>query len=157
MRETLGVHEFARLTGRHFNTVYNWIRSGGVAAHKQNGEWRIPGTELDRVRRQASGSGVASGIAPQDLLSWWSHDFEHTMRRLLRLSDWMGRIGRQSISRRSSTAMHVVAESHSVELSELVAELREVAATIEAAERLRPRLLELQRRAVIRSGPGPAE
>lgn len=144
MRETLGVHEFARLTGRHFNTVYNWIRAGSVAAHKKGGEWRIPGSELDRVRRGPYES-AREGV---DLLDWWEEDFELTMRRLLRLSDWTARLGKQSISRRGSVPMHVVAESHSSDLAELATEMREVAAAIDAAERLRPRLLELRRRGV---------
>jgi hypothetical protein len=141
MRETLGVHEFARLSGRHFNTVYNWIRTGGVSARKQDGEWRIPTTELDRIRR--------SDDAPpptEDLLDWWSREFEQIMRRLVRLSTWMDRLGKQTLSRHGSSRTHVMAESRSGELTDMVTELREVASAIETAERLRPQLLELQRR-----------
>jgi hypothetical protein len=142
MRETLGVHEFARLSGRHFNTVYNWIRTGGVSARKQDGEWRIPTSELDRVRR-AGDEGVA---APGDLLEWWSREFEQTMQRLIRLSTWMDRLGKQTLSRHGSSQTHVMAESRSSELTDMVNELRDVASAIETAERLRPQLLELQRR-----------
>ena len=142
MRETLGVHEFARLSGRHFNTVYNWIRTGGVSARKQDGEWRIPTSELDRVRTRGGDGGGAS----EDLLDWWSSDFEHTMRRLVRLSTWMDRLGKQTLSRHGSSRTHVMAESRSDELTDMVTELRDVASAIETAERLRPRLLELQNR-----------
>jgi len=142
MRETLGVHEFARLSGRHFNTVYNWIRSGGVSARKQDGEWRIPTSELDRVRRADGDGGPATG----DLLEWWSRDFEQTMRRLVSLSTWMDRLGKQTLSRHGSSHTHVMAESRSSELTDMVTELRDVASAIETAERLRPQLLELQRR-----------
>lgn len=141
MRETLGVHEFARLSGRHFNTIYNWIRSGEVAARKQDGEWRIPTIELDRVRKRA-GQGARS----EDLLEWWSRDFEHTMKRLVRLSTWMDRLGKQALSRHGGGATHVVAEARGDELSDMVAELRDVASAIETAERLRPLLLDLHSR-----------
>ena len=142
MRETLGVHEFARLSGRHFNTVYNWIRSGGVSARKQDGEWRIPTSELDRIRSRR-GQATAE---PNDLLAWWSRDFEHTMRRLTQLSTWMDRLGKQTLSRHGSGRTHVMAESRSEELADMVTELRDVASAIETAERMRPRLLELQNR-----------
>jgi len=142
MRETLGVHEFARLTGRHFNTVYNWIRSGGVAARKQDGEWRIPTSELDRVRRKSTGPVAVS----DELLERWSRDFEHTMQRLVRLSTWMERLGKQALSRHGGGATHVVAEARSSELADMVTELRDVASSIETAERLRPLLLELRNR-----------
>jgi len=142
MRETLGVHEFARLSGRHFNTVYNWIRAGGVSARKQDGEWRIPTSELDRLRSRSAQRGPES----EDLLAWWSRDFEETMRRLIRLSTWMDRLGKQALSRHGTSRTHVVAESRSDELSDMVTELRDVATAIETAERLRPRLLELTRR-----------
>jgi len=143
MRETLGVHEFARLSGRHFNTVYNWIRSGGVSARKQDGEWRIPTSELDRIRSRG-GDGKARS---EDLLDWWSRDFEQTMQRLVRLSTWMDRLGKQTLSRHGSSRTHVMAESRSDELQDMVTELREIASAIETAERLRPRLLELRRQA----------
>lgn len=143
MRETLGVHEFARLSGRHFNTVYNWIRTGGVSARKQDGEWRIPTTELDRIRSRRGEGKVQS----EELLDWWSRDFEHTMRRLMRLSTWMDRLAKQTLSRHGSSGTHVMAESRSEELQDMVTELRDVASSIETAERLRPQLLELQRRA----------
>ena len=143
MRETLGVHEFARLSGRHFNTVYNWIRTGGVSARKQDGEWRIPTSELDRVRSR-SGEGRAQS---EDLLDWWSREFEHTMRRLVRLSTWMDRLGKQTLSRHGSSQTHVMAESRSDELQDMVTELRDIASAIETAERIRPRLLELRRQA----------
>jgi hypothetical protein len=142
MRETLGVHEFARLSGRHFNTVYNWIRTGGVSARKQDGEWRIPTTELDRIRRGDDGAPAPT----EDLLDWWSREFEQLMRRLVRLSTWMDRLGKQTLSRHGSSRTHVMAESRSSELTDMVTELREVASAIETAERLRPQLLELQRR-----------
>lgn len=142
MRETLGVHEFARLSGRHFNTVYNWIRSGGVSARKQDGEWRIPTSELDRVRGR-KGQGKAES---EELLEWWSRDFEHTMQRLVRLSTWMDRLGKQTLSRHGSSRTHVMAESRAEELTDMVTELRDVAAAIETAERIRPRLLELKHR-----------
>jgi len=142
MRETLGVHEFARLSGRHFNTVYNWIRSGAVAARKQDGEWRIPTSELDRIRQRGAGKDVAS----DGLLEWWSRDFEQTMRRLISLSTWMDRLGKQGLLRHGSSRAHVVAEARSNELADMVTELRDVASAIETAERLRPRLLRLQRR-----------
>lgn len=143
MRETLGVHEFARLSGRHFNTVYNWIRAGGVSARKQDGEWRIPTSELDRIRGRKKDGGAPS----DDLLEWWSREFEHTMKRLVRLSTWMDRLGKQTLSRHGSSRTHVMAESRSEELTDMVTELRDVASAIETAERLRPQLLELQRRA----------
>ncbi|MCL7971519.1 MAG: helix-turn-helix domain-containing protein [marine benthic group bacterium] len=143
MRETLGVHEFARLSGRHFNTVYNWIRTGGVSARKQDGEWRIPTSELDRVRSRKGEGRVQS----DDLLEWWSRDFEQTMRRLVRLSTWMDRLGKQALSRYGSSRTHVLAESRADELTDMVTELRDVASAIETAERIRPRLLELRRRA----------
>ncbi len=117
MRETLGVHEFARLSGKHFNTVYNWIRSGGVSARKQDGEWRIPTSELDRIRSRGG-----DGKARSDL-------------------------GKQTLSRHGSSRTHVMAESRSDELQDMVTELREIASAIETAERLRPRLLELRRQA----------
>jgi predicted site-specific integrase-resolvase len=142
MRETLGVHEFARLSGRHFNTVYNWIRSGSVAARKQDGEWRIPTSELDRVRQRRPDLRAGS----EDLLDWWSRDFEQTMRRLVRLSTWMERLGKQALSRHGASMTHIVAEARSDELSDMVTELRDVATAIETAERLRPRLLELRSR-----------
>ena len=142
MRETLGVHEFARLSGRHFNTVYNWIRTGGVSARKQDGEWRIPASELDRVRSRASDGKHGS----EELLEWWSRDFEQTMRRLVRLSTWMDRLGKQTLSRHGSSRTHVMAESRATELTDMVTELRDVASAIETAERMRPRLLELQNR-----------
>ena len=142
MRETLGVHEFARLSGRHFNTVYNWIRAGGVSARKQDGEWRIPTSELDRVRSRRGEAAQQS----EDLLEWWSRDFEQTMRRLVRLSTWMDRLGKQALSRHGSSRTHVLAESRSEELTDMVTELRDVASAIETAERMRPRLLELGRR-----------
>lgn len=140
MRETLGVHEFARLSGRHFNTVYNWIRAGGVSARKQDGEWRIPTSELDRVRSRTEDRRPES----EDLLDWWSRDFEETMRRLVRLSTWMDRLGKQTLGRHGSRGTPVVAESRAEELSDMVTELRAVATAIETAEKLRPRLLELQ-------------
>lgn len=142
MRETLGVHEFARLSGRHFNTVYNWIRTGGVSARKQDGEWRIPASELDRVRSRARDGQDGS----EGLLEWWSRDFEQTMQRLVRLSTWMDRLGKQTLSRHGSSRTHVMAESRATELTDMVVELRDVASAIETAERLRPRLLELQNR-----------
>ena len=142
MRETLGIHEFARLSGRHFNTVYNWIRAGSVSARKQDGEWRIPTSELDRVRSAKREPGSRS----EDLLDWWSRDFEQTMRRLVRLSTWMDRLGKQALGRHGTGGAHVVAESRSEELSDMVTELRDVATAIETAERLRPRLLELRGR-----------
>jgi len=142
MRETLGVHEFARLSGRHFNTVYNWIRSGGVSARKQDGEWRIPTSELDRVRSRGGDGRTES----EDLLDWWSSDFEQTMRRLIGLSTWMDRLGKQTLSRHGTSRTHVMAESRSEELTDMVTELRDVASAIETAERMRPRLLELQNR-----------
>jgi len=145
MRETLGVHEFARLSGRHFNTVYNWIRTGGVSARKQDGEWRIPTSELDRIRKRAADGDAAAET--EHLLDWWSRDFEHTMQRLVRLSTWMDRLGKQTLSRHGSSRTHVMAESRSSELTDMVTELRDVASAIETAERLRPRLLELHRRA----------
>lgn len=140
MRETLGVHEFARLSGRHFNTVYNWVRTGGVSARKQNGEWRIPTSELDRVRSRKTDGRPES----EALLDWWSRDFEHTMRRLIRLSTWMDRLGKQTLSRQGTSRTHVTAESRSAELTDMVTELRDVASAIETAERLRSRLLELR-------------
>ncbi len=143
MRETLGVHEFARLSGRHFNTVYNWIRSGAVAGRKQDGEWRIPTSELDRIRKRASSKDVPS----EELLEWWSRDFEQTMRRLVSLSTWMDRLGKQGFSRHGNSRAHVIAEARSSELADMVTELRDVASAIETAERLRPRLLALQHRA----------
>lgn len=142
MRETLGVHEFARLSGRHFNTVYNWIRAGELSARKQDGEWRIPTTELDRVRERRRAAAPPS----DDLLDWWSRDFVETMRRLVRLSTWMDRVGKQALGRPGSEGAHVIAESRSAELADLVSELRDVASAIETAESLRPRLLELRRR-----------
>jgi hypothetical protein len=141
MRETLGVHQFARLSGRHFNTVYNWIRAGEVSARKQDGEWRIPTSELDRVRTRRSGRPAAG-----HLLEWWSRDFEEAMRRLVRLSTWMDRLGKQTLGRGGSGDAHVAAASRAEELADLVTELRDVATTIETCERLRPRLLELQGR-----------
>lgn len=142
MRETLGVHEFARLSGRHFNTVYNWIRAGDVSARKQDGEWRIPTSELDRMRSRIGQRSAES----EDLLGWWSRDFDEAMRRLVRLATWMDRLGKQALSRHGSNRAHVVAESRSGELADLVTELRDVATAIEMAERLRPRLLELRSR-----------
>lgn len=152
MRETLGVHEFARLSGRHFNTVYNWIRAGDVSARKQDGEWRIPTSELDRVRSRKSDRGPE----PAHLLDWWTRDFEEAMRRLVRLSTWMDRLGKQALGRGGSGGAHVVAASRSEELADLVAELRDVAAAVETSERLRPRLLELQSRMVGMTRGGPA-
>ena len=142
MRETLGVHEFARLSGRHFNTVYNWIRTGGVSARKQDGEWRIPTSELDRVR----GRTTAPSSRSDDLLEWWSRDFEQTMRRMVRLSTWMDRLGKQTLGGHGSGGTHVVAESRSEELSDMITELRDVATAIETAQRVRARLLELKAR-----------
>jgi hypothetical protein len=143
MRETLGVHEFARLSGRHFNTVYNWIRSGSVSARKQSGEWRIPTSELDRIRSRSRRTGRPE---PDTLLDWWSRDFEEAMRRMVRLATWMDRLGKQTLGRPGSASMPVAAESRSTELAEMVAELRDVAAAIEMCERLRPRLLEIGNR-----------
>lgn len=140
MRETLGVHEFARLSGRHFNTVYNWIRTGSVSARKQDGEWRIPTSELDRVRSRKT----VDRPGTEALLDWWSRDFEHTMKRLMRLSTWMDRLAKQTLVRQGTSRTHVTAESRSAELTDIVTELRDVASAIETAERLRPRLLELQ-------------
>ena len=142
MRDTLGVHEFARLSGRHFNTVYNWIRAGGVSARKQDGEWRIPTSELDRVRRRKSGRERES----EDLLEWWARDFEETMRRLVRLSTWMDRLGKQTLGRHGPERTHILAESRSGELADMVTELRGVATAIETSESLRPRLLDLRSR-----------
>jgi hypothetical protein len=122
--------------------VYNWIRTGGVSARKQDGEWRIPTSELDRVRSRRKEVEPAT----EDLLEWWSRDFEHTMRRLVRLSTWMDRLGKQTLSRHGSSRTHVMAESRSDELTDMVTELRDVASAIETAERLRPQLLELRRR-----------
>ena len=68
------------------------------------------------------------------------------MQRLVRLSTWMDRLGKQTLSRYGSSRTHVMAESRSEELTDMVTELRDVAAAIETAERMRPRLLELQHR-----------
>jgi ribosomal protein L15 len=69
------------------------------------------------------------------------------MRRLVTLSTWMDRLGKQGFSRHGSSRAYVIAEARSQELADMVTELRDVASALETAERLRPRLLALQRRA----------
>ncbi len=53
MTEFMSVPEFAEATGKHINTIRQWIKDGYLTASRAPGlrsRWMIPRTELERLK-----------------------------------------------------------------------------------------------------------
>jgi transposase-like protein len=59
--QTFTATGFSQEIGIHPNTVFKWIRSGKLQAHKNaSNKWEIPASEVDRIKRQIIQKEVGS-------------------------------------------------------------------------------------------------
>ena len=52
--EALTLHEAADRLGVHYMTVYRWVRTGRLPAHRSGVEWRVDPADVEQARRRGS-------------------------------------------------------------------------------------------------------
>lgn len=59
--EALSLHEAADRLGVHYMTVYRWVRTGRIPAHREGVEWRVDAADVEQARARGRAPRAASG------------------------------------------------------------------------------------------------
>ncbi|MPZ52800.1 MAG: helix-turn-helix domain-containing protein [Acidimicrobiia bacterium] len=75
MRHSIGLHQVAERLGLHYMTVYRYVRTGKLAAHKVEGAWQVEIADLQKFQgRTEHASSTKRDSAP------WSDRLEQRFR-----------------------------------------------------------------------------